>query len=45
MINDSRVGFFKGWFDEVLPRYSPPAHGERWRNADCASRGAFAPDG
>jgi hypothetical protein len=25
-IDDSRVSFFKGWFDEVLPRYYPPAH-------------------
>ena len=23
---DGRVTFFKGWFDEVLPHYEPPAH-------------------
>jgi hypothetical protein len=26
IIDDSRVRFFKGWFDQVLPRYHPPAH-------------------
>lgn len=25
-INDSRVTFFKGWFEEVLPGYTPPPH-------------------
>ena len=25
-IRDDRVRFFKGWFDEVLPTYVPPAH-------------------
>jgi Methyltransferase domain len=25
-VDDSRVTFFKGWFDEVLPSYKPPAH-------------------
>jgi hypothetical protein len=25
-IDDPRVKFFKGWFDEVLPSYSPPEH-------------------
>jgi len=26
MIDDSRVSFFKGWFDQVLPRYHLPPH-------------------
>ena len=26
IIDDSRVSFFKGWFDQVLPRYCMPAH-------------------
>jgi hypothetical protein len=26
IIDDSRVSFFKGWFDQVLPRYQLPAH-------------------
>jgi hypothetical protein len=26
IIDDSRVSFFKGWFDQVLPRYRLPAH-------------------
>jgi hypothetical protein len=25
-IKDSRVRFFKGWFDQVLPTYQPPDH-------------------
>ncbi|HWD20340.1 MAG TPA: class I SAM-dependent methyltransferase [Verrucomicrobiae bacterium] len=25
-LNDQRVTFFKGWFDQVLPTYTPPAH-------------------
>lgn len=25
-INDSRVQFFKGWFDQILPNYSIPEH-------------------
>ena len=25
-IRDDRVRFFKGWFEEVLPHYAPPAH-------------------
>ncbi len=25
-MSDSRVKFFKGWFDQVLPNYSPPEH-------------------
>lgn len=26
LINDSRVEFFKGWFDQVLPHYNPPEY-------------------
>jgi hypothetical protein len=26
IIDDSRVSFFKGWFDQVLPHYHLPAH-------------------
>ena len=26
IIDDPRVSFFKGWFDQVLPRYCMPAH-------------------
>ena len=25
-IDDSRVSFYRGWFDQVLPTYSPPPH-------------------
>lgn len=25
-IDDSRVKFFKGWFDQTLPKYTPPPH-------------------
>ena len=25
-IDDPRVSFFKGWFEETLPAYEPPAH-------------------
>jgi Macrocin-O-methyltransferase (TylF) len=26
VVDDPRVAFFKGWFDEVLPTYQPPPH-------------------
>jgi hypothetical protein len=26
IIDDLRASFFKGWFDQVLPRYHPPPH-------------------
>jgi Macrocin-O-methyltransferase (TylF) len=26
IIDDPRASFFKGWFDQVLPRYHPPPH-------------------
>ncbi len=32
---DPRVRFFKGWFDDTLPRYSPPAHDQLIVNLDA----------
>ena len=34
-IPDSRVRFFKGWFDQVLPGYSPPPHDTLVINMDA----------
>lgn len=34
-INDSRVKFFAGWFDEVLKEYTPPPHDFLIINIDC----------
>ena len=34
-INDPRVQFFKGWFDQVLPSYSIPAHDALVINMDA----------
>lgn len=34
-IDDPRVAFFKGWFDETLPRYTVPPHELLFINIDC----------
>lgn len=34
-IPDGRVSFFKGWFNETLPSYSPPAHDVLVMNLDA----------
>jgi len=34
-VNDPRVRFFKGWFDQVLPTYSVPAHSALCLNLDA----------
>lgn len=34
-INDSRIQFFKGWFNEVLPSYRLPEHEVLFINIDC----------
>lgn len=34
-INDPRVKFFKGWFDQVLPAYTVPAHSTLILNLDA----------
>jgi hypothetical protein len=34
-IADSRVKFFKGWFEETLPKYTLPPHDELVINVDC----------
>jgi hypothetical protein len=35
MISDSRVRFFKGWFDETLPTYHAPPHDQLVLNMDA----------
>jgi Macrocin-O-methyltransferase (TylF) len=35
MISDSRVRFFKGWFDETLPTYQAPPHDQLVMNMDA----------
>jgi len=35
VIDDPRVTFFKGWFEEVLPSYSPPNHDQLVINLDA----------
>ena len=34
-IADERVRFFKGWFEDTLPRYEPPEHDRLVVNVDC----------
>jgi hypothetical protein len=34
-IDDSRVSFFQGWFDETLPGYAPPGHEALVVNVDA----------
>jgi hypothetical protein len=34
-IADPRVRFFKGWFEETLPRYTPPSYDQVLVNIDC----------
>lgn len=34
-IDDARVRFFPGWFDETLPAYEPPPHGAVFLNFDA----------
>lgn len=34
-IDDSRVKFFKGWFEETLPHYQPPPHDQLVINIDA----------
>ncbi len=34
-IDDPRVKFFKGWFEETLPRYQPPPHDQLVINIDA----------
>lgn len=34
-IDDSRVKFFKGWFNETLPLYTIPPHEQLFVNVDC----------
>ena len=34
-IDDPRVKFFKGWFEDTLPRYQPPPHGQLVINIDA----------
>lgn len=34
-IDDPRVTFYKGWFDETLPCYSPPPFERLFINIDC----------
>ncbi len=34
-IDDKRVQFFKGWFDQILPKYKIPAHTHLFINMDA----------
>lgn len=34
-IDDPRVAFVTGWFDDTLPRFTPPAHDQLIVNVDC----------
>ena len=34
-IDDPRVKFFKGWFEDTLPHYVPPSHDALVINIDC----------
>jgi len=35
VLDDERVSFVVGWFDETLPRYEPPEHDQLIVNVDC----------
>lgn len=35
VIDDPRVRFFKGWFEDTLPRYTPPEHNQLIINIDA----------
>lgn len=45
-IDDSRVTFFKGWFDQTMPQYTPPPHDRLIVNidADLYSSAAYVLD-